>query len=53
MVVVSLMTRNSPNEEQLPSLRETYKAGKSSSKRIWILWGLLAICMAVIYLIFD
>ena len=53
LVVVSLMTRNSPNEERLPSLRETYKDQKSSSKLIWTLWGLLAVCMAVIYVIFN
>jgi SSS family solute:Na+ symporter len=53
MVILSLVTRNSPNEEQLPSMRETYKTQESSSKAIWTLWGLLAICMAVIYLIFD
>ena len=53
MVAVSLLTRNAPNEEQLPSLRETYKAQGASSKLIWSLWGLLAVCMAAIYLIFD
>ena len=53
MVVVSLVTRNSPDEEQLPTFGEVYKAHKSSSKFIWTLWGLLAICMAVIYVVFD
>ena len=53
MVVVSLATRNSPNEEQLPSLKETYALQEASSSLIWKLWGLLAVCMAVIYWIFD
>jgi SSS family solute:Na+ symporter len=53
MVVISLLTRNSPNEEQLPSLREAYQGQESNSKFIWILWALLATCMGVIYLIFD
>ena len=26
---------------------------KSQSKLIWSLWGVLAVCMAVIYLVFD
>lgn len=53
MIIVSLATRNSPNEEPLPSLRETYKTHKTDSKLVWTLWGLLAICMAVIYFVFD
>jgi SSS family solute:Na+ symporter len=53
MVVVSLLTRNSPDEEQLPSMNEAYASQKTSSKLIWGLWGVLALCMAVIYLVFD
>ena len=53
MVVVSLATSNSPNEEKLPSLKEAYAAQQSSSAFIWKLWLLLALCMAVIYWVFD
>lgn len=53
MVAVSLMTRNSPNEEQLPSLKKAYASQQGSSRLIWSLWGALALCMAVIYLVFN
>ena len=53
MVVASLLTRNAPSEEQLPSLRDTYTSQASNPKLIWALWGVLAICMGAIYLIFN
>ncbi len=53
MVALSLMTRNAPGEERLPTLKETYASQNSNSSFIWKLWGLLAICMAVIYWAFD
>ena len=53
MVVVSLMTRNAPNEEQLPSLKETYAQQGSRSGSMWLLWAILAAIMGAIYLFFD
>ena len=53
MVAVSLLTRNADDEERLPSLKAAYAAQKSGSKLVWTLWGVLAVCMAVIYWIFD
>ncbi len=53
MVVVSLLTRNSPNEEQLPSLKETYAQQGARSRSMWLLWAILAAIMAVIYLFFN
>ncbi|NQV36344.1 MAG: sodium/solute symporter [Phycisphaeraceae bacterium] len=53
MVVVSLMTRNSPHEEQLPSLKQTYAEQGSRSRPMWLLWAILAAIMCAIYLFFD
>jgi hypothetical protein len=53
MVIVSLLTRHRPGEEQLPSLRQTYAEQSSSSGPVWLLWGVLAIIMAVIYTVFN
>ncbi|MCU7552554.1 sodium/solute symporter [Chitinophagaceae bacterium LB-8] len=52
MVVVSLLTK--PNyERSLPSLIETNRKFGHSSKQVWLGWGLLALVMAGIYLVFS
>ena len=53
MVLLSLATKNSSSEEQLPSLKETYAAQGTQPKLIWVLWGVLAVIMLSIYLIFT
>ncbi len=53
MIVVSLLTRDSPGREGLPSLKATYASQKSGSRLVWTLWGILAVCMGAIYLIFN
>ncbi len=56
MIVLSLLSKNAPSEEQFPTLRETYKkmyAGKEhQARQIWMLWGVLAAIMAGIYIYF-
>ncbi len=50
MVILSLLTRNSPEEEQMPTLSQTYAELDASPRRIWVLWGILAVIMTAIYL---
>ena len=52
MVVVSLLTRNATTEERLPSLKQTYVQQGTSSRSLWMLWGVLAFIMLAIYLVF-
>ncbi len=52
MISVSLLTQKNSKPSPLPTLRETY-TGLQESKLIWILWGILAVIMAIIYLIFN
>ena len=49
MVVVSLLTVKSPDEEDMPTLRETYAEMGASPRLVWILWGILAVIMMTIY----
>jgi SSS family solute:Na+ symporter len=53
MVAVSLLTQKSPEEEDMPTLKETYAEMDESPKLIWWLWGGLAVIMLVIYIVFD
>ena len=50
MVIVSLVTPPPPVEKALPSLRETYRDETHRTKTTWILWAILAIIMAAIYI---
>jgi SSS family solute:Na+ symporter len=52
MIGISLMTQKNSKPSPLPTLKDTY-AGEHGSKLIWILWGILAVIMAIIYLIFN
>ncbi|MEE4311835.1 MAG: sodium:solute symporter [candidate division KSB1 bacterium] len=52
MIVVSLVTQKGSEPSTLPTLRETY-AGSKGSTAIWVLWGVLAMIMFSIYLIFN
>jgi len=53
MVVVSLCTRKSPDEEELPTLKETYANQGTQPRLIWCLWGVLAVIMLALYFVFD
>ncbi len=53
MGCLSLITSKSADEEELPTLRQTYISQKGHSGLVWALWGILAIIMAVIYVVFN
>ncbi|MBD3322583.1 MAG: sodium/solute symporter [Chitinivibrionales bacterium] len=53
MVVVSLLTKKDSGEEDPPTLQETRKAHGKQQRRIWTLWGVLAVIMVVLYVIFN
>ena len=49
MVLVSLATRNSPEEEKLPTLKETYAARATRTGPVWGLWAVLGGIMLALY----
>ena len=51
-VIVSVLTKNSPDEEQLPTLAEVYTSAGGTVKSIWVGWAALAVIMLGIYIIF-
>ena len=53
MVLLSLLSAPPPPEKALPSLRETYAGGKHGTRLTWILWAILAVIMAAIYIFFG
>jgi SSS family solute:Na+ symporter len=53
MIVASLLTRHSPDEERLPTLKETYARQGKKPTLVWILWGVLALVMLALYIVFD
>jgi len=53
MVVLSLLTRKSDEEEELPSIAEGYRKLKVSVKPVWAAWGVLALVMTFIYVFFQ
>ena len=53
MVVASLLTRPCP-DLQLPTLADTYRhTSHSRSRLVWLLWGLMAVVMGTVYLVFN
>jgi SSS family solute:Na+ symporter len=53
MVAASLLTKPQP-QYALPTLKETYaRSGEGSKRQIWLLWGLIAIVMITIYIVFN
>lgn len=53
MVVASLLTRPQP-QYALPTLKETYaRAGEGSKRSVWLLWGVVALLMVSIYVVFN
>jgi SSS family solute:Na+ symporter len=53
MIGASLATRKSPQEEPLPTLKETYAALGRSPAMVWALWGVLAGIMLSVYVGFQ
>jgi SSS family solute:Na+ symporter len=53
MVIVSLLTRHSPSETPLPALRDTYRENPGLGRAGWIGWGILALLMVGLYVVFD
>ena len=53
MVVISLLTQKSPEEENLPTLKETYTNQGTQPGPVWTFWGLLAVIMLALYLVFN
>ena len=53
MIIASLLTQKSPEEEDMPTLKETYATMDEKPRLVWILWGVLAAIMLSIYVIFD
>ena len=51
MILVSLWTRHSSEEQPLATLTETYSRQDSSAGLVWALWGLLAAIMLGIYIV--
>lgn len=52
MVVVSLFTKTD-HEHPLLSIAETNKQFEYKSTKVWVLWGILAIIMCCIYVLFN
>lgn len=53
MIVISLLTRHPHGHEDLPSLKETYARQGTASTFVWLLWGILALVMLAIYIVFN
>lgn len=53
MILVSLCTRHSPQEQPLATLKETYAKQPSAPRLVWGLWAALAVIMLAIYLLFN
>ena len=53
MILVSLLTRHSPEEQPLATLKETYARQGAAPTFVWLLWGILAMIMLAIYIVFD
>lgn len=53
MIVISLLTRNSQEEEVLPTFRETSAHIENTRGRTWLGWGILAAVMLTIFIVFN
>lgn len=49
MIAVSLLTSKSPEEEDLPTIEETYAKQGTQPGLVWTLWGVLAVIMFALY----
>ena len=50
---MSLLTQKAPEEEDMPTLAQTYAEMGQTPRSVWLLWGVLAAIMAGLYLLFD
>ncbi|WP_020209183.1 sodium:solute symporter family transporter [Gilvimarinus chinensis] len=48
-VVISLLTKPSPDEQWLPTFKQMSVQNGSNTKPIWLAWGVLALIMAFLY----
>jgi len=53
MIVVSLLTKKSPEQEDLPTMKEAYANQDTKSGGVWVLWGILAVIMVSLYAFFE
>ncbi|MBD3383345.1 sodium/solute symporter [candidate division KSB1 bacterium] len=53
MFVVSLLTKKSPHEQELPGLKKSAKTMSKAFPLVWLLWAILAICMLILYIVFN
>ena len=53
MIIVSLLTRHSHGHEDLPTLKEIYARQGKAPTFVWLLWGILALIMLAIYIVFN
>ncbi|MEN8128053.1 MAG: sodium/solute symporter [Planctomycetota bacterium] len=54
MIIVSLLTKHSPDEQELCTLKEARsEISKGASRGIWIGWAVLGVMMTAIYLLFN
>lgn len=53
MVFLSLVTSHGREEKVLPTIKETYQETGYKSGRVWVAWGILAVVMVALYLIFN
>ena len=53
MIVISLLTRHPHGHKDLPSLKEAYARQGAAPTFVWMLWGILALVMFAIYIVFN
>lgn len=53
MIVISLLTKHSPDETKLPSIRQAYKQNPGMGRSGFLGWGILGIMMVGLYLFFQ
>jgi len=51
--IVSLLTRHSHDDRSLSTLKETYARAGKQPAFVWLLWGILALAMLALYIVFD
>ena len=51
MIILSLLTK--PDDKKFPTVKQALAVTQSKTKDIWIKWGILAIIMLILYLIFN
>jgi SSS family solute:Na+ symporter len=52
MILISVLRASPPADSKVPTLGETY-ARTRRTRRVWLMWGVLAAIMAMLYLVFN